>query len=107
MTEVDITPPEFTNCPDLIRRTLTPGTTSLQVYWIEPTATDNSGIEPTVDKSHVPGDIFAIGITQVIYNFTDHAGNRATCTFTVEIGQNLLLLLFFFIYIYISSGNVL
>ena len=59
----------------------------MTVIWIEPTATDNSGMTPIVTQSHQPGDSFTIGTTQVRYTFTDVAGNEATCSFTVTNGK--------------------
>ena len=64
------------------------GTTNTVVTWTEPTATDNSGLTPTVTKSHQPGDSFPVGTTQVTYTFTDEAGNEAECQFEV-IGKEL------------------
>ena len=62
----------------------------MNVPWTEPTATDNSGMTPTVTQSHQPGDSFPVGTTQVTYSFTDMAGNQATCTFSVIIGKSVL-----------------
>ena len=59
----------------------------MSVMWTEPTATDNSGMTPTVTQSHQPGDSFLVGTTQVTYTFTDIAGNEAMCSFTVTIGN--------------------
>ena len=63
------------------------GTTSVSVPWTEPTATDNSGMVPTVTQSHQPGDSFNVGTTTVSYTFTDLAGNQAQCSFTVIVGK--------------------
>ena len=65
------------------------GTQSMMATWTEPTATDNSGMTPTVTQSHQPGDSFNVGITAVTYTFTDMVGNQATCTFDVIIGNYL------------------
>ena len=65
------------------------GTQSMMATWTELTATDNSGITPTVTQSHQPGDSFPVGTTSVTYTFTDMAGNQATCTFDVIIGNYL------------------
>ena len=62
----------------------------MNVPWTEATATDNSGMTPTVTQSHQPGDSFSIGTTQVTYTFTDMAGNQAVCTFSVTIGKSVL-----------------
>ena len=62
----------------------------MNVPWNEPTATDNSGMIPTVTQSHLPGDSFPVGTTQVTYTFTDMAGNQATCSFSLTIGKSVL-----------------
>ena len=63
--------------------------TSATVSWTEPTATDNSGMTPTITQTHQPGDSFPVGTTSVMYTFTDMTGNQATCTFDVVIGNYL------------------
>ncbi|XP_072014222.1 hyalin-like [Amphiura filiformis] len=89
---LDSIPPVIKGCPKPSTYTIPMGTTSIDVTWMEPTATDNSGMIPTVTKSHQPGDSFPIGITQVSYTFTDLVGNQATCIFvvTVDIGQDTI-----------------
>ena len=62
---------------------VTAGSTTQTATWTEPTATDNTGMTPTVSSSHQPGDSFPVGTTQVTYTFTDQAGNQAQCSFTV------------------------
>ena len=59
----------------------------MRATWVEPTATDNSGVPPTVTQTHRPGDSFPVGMTQVTYTFTDMAGNEAICVFSVTIGN--------------------
>ena len=59
----------------------------MSVTWTEPTATDNSGMTPTVTQSHQPGVSFPVGITQVTYTFTDMAENEAMCSFSVTLGN--------------------
>ncbi len=81
------TPPIITGCPNRFDIVAPLGKTSVPFTWIEPTATDNSGIPPTVRRSHQPGDSFPIGTTDVIYIFTDRAGNEATCSFPITIGR--------------------
>ncbi len=85
-------------CPDPVSIMISIGTRAdlMSVTWVEPTATDNSGIIPTVTQSHHPGDRFPVGITQVTYVFTDAAGNQATCMFTVTIGNFELPCMHFF-----------
>ena len=92
VTDRDSTPPVIINCPgQTISARIPFGTTSFVVGWSEPIATDNSGLSPTVTQSHRPGDVFSIGTTQVLYTFTDGAGNEAVCSFTVEICKCLVI----------------
>ena len=60
------------------------GTSSRIVTWVEPTATDACGGTVSRTQSHNPGANFGIGVTQVMYTFTDQAGNQAMCTFTIS-----------------------
>ncbi len=83
----DTTPPVIDICPNSINVTTPVGMTSTPVTWIEPTATDNSGMTPTVTQSHQSGDRFPIGISQVFYTFSDLAGNEAACTFSITNGN--------------------
>ena len=64
--------------------TVSLGTLSMVATWTEPTATDNSGVAPTVTQSHQPGESFNVGTTEVTYTFTDMAGNEAMCLFTIS-----------------------
>ena len=70
-------------CPDPIEITISFGMTSMSVTWIEPTATDNSGITPTITQSHQPGNSLPVGTTHVTYTFTDMAENQAMCSFNI------------------------
>ena len=85
--EQDITPPVIQGCPNSINVITPVGMTSMAVTWTEPTATDNSGMIPSVTQSHRPGDSFSLGTAQVIYRFTDMSGNEATCSFAVTNGK--------------------
>ena len=88
----DTTPPNVRGCPQPLTFSVSPGNTSGRLSWTEPTATDNSNMTPAVTQSHQPGDTFPIGVTQVSYVFRDMAGNQATCSFTVTIGNYYLLI---------------
>ena len=81
--EGDSLPPTITGCPQSLEYTIPLGNTSRIVTWTEPTATDNSGMTPTVTQSHQPGDMFPVGTTQVLYTFSDAAGNEAICSFAI------------------------
>ncbi|XP_038068280.1 mucin-3A-like isoform X2 [Patiria miniata] len=77
--------PEFTNCPnDIVAYVNGPGATA-SIAWSEPTATDNSGIAPTVTGSLQSPIDLGVGSTTAMYTATDAAGNEAFCTFSVNI----------------------
>ncbi len=59
----------------------------MTVTWIEPTVIDNSGMAPTVRISHSPGSNFPVGTTDILYIFSDMAGNEAVCSFSVTVGK--------------------
>ena len=80
---VDSTRPVISGCPQPITTTVPFGTTSSPISWTELFCVDNSGVTPTVFRSHRPGDDFGVGPTQVSYICSDQAGNQATCSFTV------------------------
>ncbi|XP_072013682.1 uncharacterized protein [Amphiura filiformis] len=82
---VDSIPPVVRNCPQPIFSTVPLGTPTQIITWIEPTATDDSGVEPTVMQSHRPGESFMIGVSQVSYTFSDSSGNQATCSFAITV----------------------
>ncbi|MFN0075008.1 MAG: beta strand repeat-containing protein [Prosthecobacter sp.] len=48
-------------------------------------ATDDSGLVPTISYSQASGTLFAAGVTTVTITATDAAGNAATSTFTVTV----------------------
>ena len=83
VVEVDSIAPVIFGCPQSSTYTVDFGTTFRIVTWIEPTATDNSGGQPTIFKTHQPGESFPVGTTQVTYNFRDQSQNSAVCSFAV------------------------
>ena len=80
---VDSSPPTINGCPQSSTYTVSIGTPSRIVIWTEPTATDDSGVAPTVVSTHRPGESFPVGTTVVTYIFADQEGNDATCSFTI------------------------
>ncbi len=75
-------------CPGNITERVGPSSTGTTVSWIEPTATDDSNIQPIlISRSHVPNiSVFNAGaVTPVTYVFSDNSGNRASCSFTIHI----------------------
>jgi len=70
VTVVDNQNPIITGCPLPIAVNTAPGRCDKQVFWNPPTASDNCpGV--TLTGSHVPGDIFPVGTTQVTYTARD------------------------------------
>lgn len=76
--------PVFSNQPMDINRDLPLGACNLTVEWVAPIATDNCGVE-SVTSNHLPGELFPIGTTEVMYTARDLSGNESTTSFTIEI----------------------
>ena len=87
---IDTVPPVISNCPESISDTVPMGTPTLVVTWIEPTATDDSGIKPERMQTHLPEESFPVGTTNVIYLFQNEARNQALCTFDVTGNINCI-----------------
>lgn len=58
--------------------------TSVEVWWREPTASDNSGTVQ-LSSSHEPGDHFPVGVTTVKYTAEDPSLYKTVNTFTVNV----------------------
>ena len=78
-------PPTIDICPDSITDTIELGLMDKPVSWSEPTASDASGNVSLVSQSYFSGDVFMVGKSEVIYVFTDGAGNEALCKFYVTL----------------------
>lgn len=81
-------------CPTDITETTLPGKNYTYVYWSLPNAIDNSGLDCNVwSKPHVtfPWKV-QIGKHTIKYIAQDISGNRARCTFFVNvIGESKLM----------------
>eukprot|EP00057_Strongylocentrotus_purpuratus_P033534 XP_791737.3 PREDICTED: hyalin [Strongylocentrotus purpuratus] len=85
----DMTPPVVV-CPGDFTEYVSPGVTSAEVLYDEPTATDNGGPALVLTQSHAPGDTFPFGSTRVSYTFGDRDGNTAPdCIFYVFVTDSL------------------
>ena len=82
---MDTTPPESENCPDDILEIIELGLDGTVVFYAEPTATDISGTVNLDMRSNGPGDFFVVGVTQVIYIFSDPSGNTFQCDFVINV----------------------
>ena len=88
-TFLDIFAPVFANCPSNIFVTADRGTTSTQVTWSHPAATDNSGFAPNVTHfGKQPGESFPAGEHNVRYLASDRAGNIGECRFKIFVQGN-------------------
>ncbi|XP_072046397.1 hyalin-like [Amphiura filiformis] len=82
----DTNPPQVLTCPTPIRKMTKTGTLQTPVVWAEPIVIDHSG-DVIVNSSHSSGQLFSIGSTQVLYNFTDRSQNQASCQFSVTVEE--------------------
>jgi hypothetical protein len=83
----DEEPPVISGVPVDILAENDPGSCSVSVTWIPPTATDNKGVV-SFTSNYQPGDLFSYGATQVIYTAQDAAGNTTEASFYVYVQDN-------------------
>ena len=91
-TFLDIHPPTFgASCPTgPLVAYAERGIFSALVNWTEPVAIDTSGIVPLVTSNYQTPQRFSQGSHLITYTALDQSGNRATCSFTIEVlGKNL------------------
>ena len=82
----DTTPPVLNGClTGIITVAIPAGFTSTIVLWTPPTATDNSGINPTPVASPRGPGVYAAGFYLITYTATDGANNVATCSFNLLV----------------------
>jgi hypothetical protein len=86
---IDTMPPTIHGCPGDIEVDAAPGAPDAQVWWTEPTATDNLSGVASFTCTHTNGDRFPLGITLVTYVATDGAGNVSTCSFLIIVHETL------------------
>ena len=82
----DAEPPVIADLPDLGRSTT--NVTPVAVTFVNPAATDNSGVAPTVVCTPASGSSFQVGVATVTCTATDGAGNQASSSFTVTVNSN-------------------
>ena len=87
----DVLPPSIINCPSSQAFVIPAGNQFMIVMWNTPTSIDNSGEQAVQTSNKNSGDVFEEGITLVMYNFTDAAGNVATCEFTITLSSKFIL----------------
>jgi HYR domain len=77
VTFSDITAPVIDSHADITEEATSP---SGAVATFTLTASDNSGVSPTVNCDHASGSVFALGTTTVVCTATDSAGNTSAST---------------------------
>ena len=84
---LDHEPPVFTYCPDDI--VIDNATTyEMSVNWQQPTATDNSGVVPSIACSRQSGGRFAVPSSSLVQCWAvDGTGNEATCSFRITLNR--------------------
>lgn len=87
VTVLDSIKPQISSCPANISQNIDAGTCTAIVSWVAPTAADNCNVDSLV-SSHMPGDVFSLGVTTVTYIAYDPAMNTDTCRFTITISDN-------------------
>lgn len=73
------------NCPNAITDQAGPDSSCTRVFWNEPFALDDVSGLAMATQNFAPGDCFSVGVSIVMYTFTDASGNSADCQFTVNI----------------------
>ena len=84
VTVIDTEAPVFIGIPQNLTAYVKGDVTSVSVDWGTLWATDNVGVI-SLSSSHLPGDVFPLGITTVTYTALDAAGNTTNISFTVEV----------------------
>ncbi|GAB1604661.1 hypothetical protein Ahia01_000747600, partial [Argonauta hians] len=79
----DTQPPRVDRCPRAV--TVVSQEAEATVTWEEPQFSDNSQEELRITSTRRPGGKFKQGITDVIYQASDSAGNVASCNIQVHV----------------------
>lgn len=66
---------------------------SALLTWIEPKATDNSDHVSIIYPAIRPPVNLSIGLYNILYSAIDNNGNRANCTFIVQVASKSLRLI--------------
>jgi hypothetical protein len=84
VTITDIEDPTIAGMPADMTVSAEAGLCSGTASWAAPTSSDNCGIAG-LTSTHMPGDSFAVGTTEVIYTTTDIHGNESSLSFFVTV----------------------
>ena len=86
--QLDSFDPVIEGCPSDQLSSTASNSCNAMVSWIAPVATDNCGIS-SFTSTHNPGDTFPLGKTTVTYTATDNNGQTTTCSFQVEVVDDI------------------
>ena len=78
----DVTGPVFENCPANISLATTGN--NANATWVAPTASDDC-LPLFINTDFIPGQLFGVGTTTVVYTATDGNNNESTCEFEVTV----------------------
>ena len=81
-------PPAIHDCPDDLFVPNPDKKPAVIATWTPPSASDPSGVPPTLVSTHNPGDSFPVGVTMVTYTATDAQGATSTCSFEITVENN-------------------
>ena len=76
--------PIITGMPTSVTQNTDHGLPTATVSWIEPAASDNSGLQ-TLTSTHSRYSKFDIGVTSVEYTSIDRSGNKVVKSFAVTV----------------------
>ena len=77
--------PPVCTCGNDVTQSVGQGNGAVNVDFAECYATDNFGSAILTSRSHAPGEQFSIGVTRVVYVFTDLSDNSVECGFDVTV----------------------
>ena len=84
----DFTPPVITTPGDLTVNTDAGLATATVVYAVTASDPGNGALTPTLTSGLASGSAFPIGVNTVSYSVIDLAGNSASASFTITVGDN-------------------
>ena len=87
VTVLDTIKPLISACPIDITATNDAGVCGAVVTWVTPLESDNCQVDSLVSNFN-SGDLFPIGVTEVIYVAYDPSMNTDTCRFTITVTDN-------------------
>lgn len=89
VTILEPVPPTIT-CPESVSVSADPTECGAIVNYVTPIGEDNCpGVNTALTEGLASGSLFPVGITLVEYTATDASGNQVTCSFTVEVTDDV------------------